>query len=92
MDIEFDDRKDLANQQKHGVGFKRVVDFDFYTAHLEIDPRSYNGETRYRAYGEIDERLYVLVYTIRHQMIRVISLRKANHREQRYAKTKRAKE
>jgi uncharacterized DUF497 family protein len=91
MELEFDQDKDFANQEKHGIGFKRVEDFDFHTAHFEIDPRAYKNEIRYRAYGLIDERLYVLIYTVRDGMIRVISLRKANKREQRYAQTKNTK-
>jgi uncharacterized DUF497 family protein len=90
MELEFNPQKDFINQEKHGIGFKRVEDFDFETAHFEIDPRVYNNETRYRAYGVIDERLYILIYTIRDNKIRVISLRKANQREQRYAKKKNA--
>jgi len=39
------------------------------------------GEDRYQLIGRIDERLFVLVYTPRHNAIRIISARKANTRE-----------
>ncbi len=89
MDIDFDPVKDRINQEKHGIGFDRVEDFDFDTAVFEVDPRHYT-ETRYRAIGWIGDRLYMLVYTIRSGRIRVISLRKANKREVRKNEEKRS--
>ena len=41
------------------------------------------GETRIRCLGEIDGRVYVVVYTWRGQNRRIISARKANDREKR---------
>lgn len=39
------------------------------------------GEDRYRLIGIIENRLFVVVYTKRHEVIRIISARKANLRE-----------
>lgn len=39
------------------------------------------GERRYLALGHIDNRFHALVYTLRGDAVRVISLRKANSRE-----------
>ena len=64
--------------------------FDFaYAAQAFFDPnrvvsadtrRSY-GEERYQMMGLIEQRLFVLVYTPRHDAMRIISARKANQRE-----------
>lgn len=48
------------------------------------DTRKDYQETRYRALGPIENRLYLLVYTMRGGIVRVISLRKANKREFNY--------
>ncbi|WP_338130968.1 BrnT family toxin [Cupriavidus gilardii] len=48
-----------------------------------IDERRQYGETRYIAYGPIGTRLHCLVFTIRGDTLRAISLRKANFREVR---------
>lgn len=51
------------------------------------DLRRDYGETRLRVFGMIDSRLHVGVITRRGDVTRVISLRRANRREQRtYAK------
>lgn len=46
-----------------------------------IDDRHDYGEQRYRAFGLLDERLHVLVFTETKRGIRVINLRRANKRE-----------
>ena len=70
----------------------KVLDraFDFaYAARAFFDPerliqadtrRSY-GEQRYQLMGRIEQRLFVLAYTPRHDALRIISARKANQRE-----------
>lgn len=89
LDIEFDPGKDAINIAKHGISLTRASDIDEAEAVVERDPRDYKGEVRYRAYGLIDGRVYVLVFTLRGYKLRPISLRKANAREQRYAQKKR---
>jgi uncharacterized DUF497 family protein len=55
---------------------------------LEDARRDY-GEARYQALGEIDGRVYMLVFTPRGGDVHVISLRKANRREiKRYEEEK----
>lgn len=49
----------------------------------ELDERDYDGEIRRIAYGVIAGRLFVCVYTLRGDVHRIISVRKANRREQR---------
>lgn len=55
---------------------------------IEVDDRKHYGETRFRAMGYIGLPLYVMVFTLRDNAVRLISLRKANSREvKRYAQT-----
>ena len=83
MWIEFDPQKNDANIAKHGVDMASMEQFDFDTALLRVDRRQSYGETRQIALGYIAERLHVLVFTKRGPTVRVISLRKANRREEK---------
>ena len=80
---DWDADKATENLDKHGIPFDRIYDFDWSTAVQTEDTRYDYGETRMIALGKIDDRDHVLVYTLRNQRIRVISLRKANKREAR---------
>jgi len=82
MLYEWDETKRRQNIEKHGIDFADIVFFDWQTA-LELeDDRNDYGETRIRAFGLLQSRLAVLVYTRRNSGIRLISLRRANKREE----------
>ena len=79
----WDPAKEALNREKHGLGFEAVRRFEWRGV-LEIEDTRFDyGERRWRAIGKIDGRLHVLVYAVRDDTIRVISLRKANQREAR---------
>lgn len=74
MEFTFDPAKNTAYILKHGMALVRV------------DDRADYGEMRYEAIGPLNGHLCVMVFTVRAQTIRAISLRKANSREvKRYA-------
>jgi uncharacterized DUF497 family protein len=82
MEIRFDASKNARNIATRGLSFERVVEFDFDTATIQEDDRRDYGETRFRAFGLLDGRMHALVYVeIDNNVIRVISLRRANKRE-----------
>lgn len=81
MDITFDPAKNASNLAKHGMPLTAAVDMDMDAALVRVDDRADYDETRYVAIGPLNGRLCVLVFTVREQTIRVISLRKANSRE-----------
>ncbi len=81
MDIEFDPQKSETNAEERGLPFSMAEEFDFSTAHYQIDDRRDYGEVRIRALGLIGDRVHSLVFTETATGIRVISLRKANQRE-----------
>ncbi len=84
MDYEWDEAKRRANIAKHGVDFPIAETFVWNTAIDVEDDRKNYGESRRVALGLVDSRLYVLIYTRRSRVCRIISLRKANDRERRY--------
>jgi uncharacterized protein len=83
VDISFDPAKNARNVDVHGISLERATDFGWDQAlHVRDDRREY-GELRFKAYGLIESRMHVLVYTPRDSRMHVISLRKANRREVR---------
>jgi uncharacterized protein len=83
-EITFDLAKSAANERKRGLPFSLAEsDFNWTTALVNEDTRKDYGERRFRALGLIGTRLHAMVYTPRPPAIHVISLRKANRREER---------
>ena len=86
MEFEWDDHKAAANLEKHGIRFEVAAKI-FLDAGCVIipDDRVDYGEERFIAFGRIDARLYVVVFTQNDETetIRLISARKANSRERR---------
>jgi uncharacterized protein len=83
MDFEWDSSKAQANRRKHGVDFEtaakvlqdpHVIEYDDWGAHDEI---------RFNAIGLVDGRMFFVTYTIREDIIRIISARGAEPHEKR---------
>ena len=81
MRIEYDAAKSRRNAQRRGIVFADATEL-LRGPHVTLrDARRDYGETRVIAYGLIRGRIHVCVYTLRGDVYRIISLRKANRRE-----------
>jgi len=76
---DFDPAKEAVNLSKHGISLARWVDLDVFA--IVRDDRFDYGEPRFRAYGMIDGVAYCLVFTVRNERYRLISLRRAHAKE-----------
>ena len=77
--------KNKINIEKHGVAFENAASiFDGFHITVE-DTRKDYGEQRYYTMGTLGEqdRVVLVAHTHRDKKVRVISLRKANQREQK---------
>lgn len=84
MRFEWDEDKRLANLDKHGLDFADAP--ELFTGQMVIaqDRRMDYGEKRFIGFGRRQQRVLVVVFSRRQpDIIRIISLRKANHREHR---------
>lgn len=84
MEFEFDPAKDEANRFKHGLRLshgKRVFDDPFHRVLASF--REQDGENRYKAVGMVGRKLHTAVYTMREDVVRLISVRRSNSSEQR---------
>lgn len=81
MDFEWDEAKRQSNIRKHGVDFfDAAVIFANDTFEVEDDRDDY-GEERWIAIGHVDGVVYRVVYTMRRDVIRIISAQKADRRD-----------
>ena len=79
MKIDYDIAKDAANIAKHGLSLACFEEMEILS--FAEDARRAYGETRFTVVGTIKGRLHVAIVTLRGEVTRVISLRKANKRE-----------
>lgn len=82
MEYEWDSCKNQVNIEDRAIPFELVNELDWDSV-IQAQDKRIEHELRIRAYGLIGGRLFCLVYTMRGQACRVISLRKANRREVR---------
>lgn len=82
MEVEFDRAKDAANQTKHGLSL--VLGLEVFADPFCVTlPARSEIEPRYQTLGMVMGRVHVAIWTKRDDMIRLISVRKANARETR---------
>ena len=82
MVIEWDEAKRHSNLSKHGLDFadaELIFDHDVWEVE---DTREDYGEERIIAFGLLKGRVVILIYTLRANVVRVISLRKADSDEE----------
>ena len=84
MQYEWDNKKRTANLEKHGIDFADVNLLDWSRALIAPDTRHDYGESRYVALApRDDDRLMFIVFTLRGDVLRIISYRKANSQEEK---------
>ena len=80
--MQFDAAKRDASLQSRGLDMARSDEvFAGVTLHVDDDRQDY-GEDRFIAMGFPDGRMVVLLWTLRNNTTRIISMREANEREQ----------
>jgi len=82
MKFEWDEKKRIRNIEKHGLDFNDAHQIFTDEAYVVEDARINYDETRYVLYGPLFGRIVVAAFTVREDVIRIISMRKANKREQ----------
>ncbi|MCK5664671.1 MAG: BrnT family toxin [Thiotrichaceae bacterium] len=82
MEIEYDPRKREKTLKHRGLDFKQCTKV-FNAPHIDIeDNRVDYGEERIITFGFLGSHEVVIVWTQRGEKRRIISMRKANEREQ----------
>jgi uncharacterized protein len=83
MDFEWHSAKELTNRNRHGIDFRTAarVFLDPYV--VEFDDVDTAGELRFNAIGLVDGRMLFVTYTMRGDIVRIISARGAEPHEKR---------
>ncbi|MCH8522821.1 BrnT family toxin [Glycocaulis sp.] len=84
MEFEWDEAKNRANREKHGISFEEAVGL-FAGKYVLIPARSGpEGEERWKAVGPLRNRpVIVVVHTDRSGRVRIMSVRPASRKERR---------
>ena len=83
MDFEWDAAKELANREKAGVDFRTAAKVFLDPYMIEFDDLDATGELRFNAIGQVDDRMLFVTYTMRGEVVRIISARGAEPHEKR---------
>ncbi len=81
MKITYDAIKNAKNIEERGLSFEHTKEIDWQNAIIIEDTRKDYGERRFRVFGFIDERMFVVIFTPRADVMNIISFRKANKKE-----------
>ena len=84
MRFEWDEAKRRANLEKHGLDFADAPEMFAGEMVIALDRRLDYREARFIGFGPLKGRVMAIIFSRRMpDLIRIISLRKANQREQR---------
>lgn len=83
MELDWDPAKRARPRAERGLDVADLARYDWDAALERADIRRDYGEERIVSVGYLDARLIVVAYVIRDRRRRIISMRKANEREQR---------
>jgi len=81
VEFEWDPAKSEVTKLQRGIGFERAAEIFSDAMRAWPDERKDYGERRFRAIGVSSGELLHVVYTRRGEVIRIISVRRANRRE-----------
>jgi uncharacterized DUF497 family protein len=82
MRFEWDEAKRLVNLEKHGIDFADAAEIFQGKMVIALDRRLDYGDERFIGFGILKGRVMAIVFSRRRpDLIRIISLRKANSRE-----------
>lgn len=81
--FEWDENKNRRNHEKHGISFEDAREAFYDLVLRKADNRKDYGELRYQALGNLRGNVVFMVYTLRNEKIRLISVREASTTETR---------
>ena len=88
--FEWDEAKNLSNQQKHDLSFQEAIEVFRDPLHVSIQDRIEDGEERWQTFGMVRGLLLVMVaHTVREEdgmetVVRIISAQRADRKERRF--------
>ena len=84
MTLEYDDFKNILNIHKHKISFETAIVFFQNDPNPDVEydlDHSSNDETRFRGTFRWNDKYLFIVYTMRNDIVRIISARLATNGE-----------
>ena len=81
MGFEWDEAKNAANLEKHGIDFLDAS--KIFDGPIVVVPARSSEEERFKAIGTTQNQVWVVIYAQREESRRVISARRASRNERR---------
>lgn len=85
--FEFDPKKSLINEQKHGINFVDAQQL-WFTPCLILESK-FIEESRFLLIGELPSGCWTAIFTKRNNIIRIISVRRSRKNEKEFFYAKR---
>jgi uncharacterized DUF497 family protein len=83
MDLEWDSAKALANRKKRDVDLRTAAKVFLDPHVIEFDDLDAAGKPRFNAIGLVEGRMLLVTYTIRGEVVRIMSARGEEPHEKR---------
>ena len=84
MEFEFDEAKESANRERHGLSLSLGARIFEDPDHLVLPTiRELDDEQRYKAIGLVEGKLHTAIHVWRGERVRFISVRRSNAGEER---------
>jgi hypothetical protein len=80
MTFEWDAQKSISNREKHGIDFDTAKNLWLDDKRVEIQI-AFPSEDRWALIAAVEGKMWTAIYTVRNDVIRVISVRRARERE-----------
>jgi uncharacterized DUF497 family protein len=80
MKFEWDNQKNISNKEKHGISFDTAKALWLDERRVEIEI-VFPSESRWALIAKLQGKTWTAIYTIRSDVIRLISVRRARTRE-----------
>lgn len=80
FNFEFDANKSAVNKRKHGIDFDEAQKL-FDDEEGAIFDAISDGEKRYALVAKLNEKIWVSIFTLRGEVVRLISVRRARKEE-----------
>jgi uncharacterized protein len=76
MNFEWDAQKSISNKEKHGINFDAAKNLWFDDKRVKIHI-PFPSEDRWALIAAVEGRMWTAIYTMRNDVIRIISVRRA---------------
>ena len=80
MKFEWDDQKSISNKEKHGINFDTAKNLWHDEKRIELEI-AFTSEERWALIASLEGMIWTAIYTMRSDIIRLISVRRARTSE-----------